>query len=60
MKNAEQGFIKDISVISESELRLLNEFNNTPHTYDIPEGSTIYSLFEKTAKKKADKICLFK
>ena len=50
--------IKDISIISEEESKLLDSFNETPHSYDIPDGSTIYSLFEKSAKANADKICL--
>ena len=47
--------IRDISV---ADRDIIDSFNSTKHTYDIPEGSTVYSLFERTAKENKDKICL--
>lgn len=46
---------KDISV---ADMSLINSFNDTAHTYDIPENSTLYSLFEKIAKENKEKICI--
>ncbi len=51
--------IKDISVLSEDEKNIiLNDFNNTPYAYNIPEGSTLYSLFHEQATKNANKVCI--
>ncbi len=47
--------IKDISV---TDMKMLEGFNDTAHTYDIPENSTLYSLFEKTAAENENKICI--
>lgn len=47
--------IKDISL---ADIEQLNRFNATSHTYNIPENSTVYSLFEKTAKEKHGKVCI--
>ncbi len=50
--------IKDIDIVSEGEKEQINKFNNTPHAYNIPTNSTLYSLFEEQATKNADKICV--
>lgn len=47
--------IIDITV---TDTALLKFFNETVHSYDMPEKSTLYSLFEKTAKDNAEKICI--
>ena len=47
--------IKDISV---TDMKLVGGFNDTAHTYSIPDGSTLYSLFEKAAKENSDKVCV--
>ena len=47
--------IKDISV---ADMKLIDSFNNTAHRYDIPESSTLYSLFETAAEENKDRICL--
>ena len=47
-----------ISEISLAEKTLTEGFNSTFHRYDIPESSTLYSLFEKTAKENCEKICI--
>ncbi|MBE6804261.1 MAG: amino acid adenylation domain-containing protein, partial [Ruminococcaceae bacterium] len=55
----EKALIKDISVLSDVEKeKLLNDFNNTDHKYDVPDNSTLYSLFEEQAEKNADKVCI--
>ena len=46
--------VKDI-VITDSSI---HKFNDTNHNYSVPDGSTLYSLFEKTAKENKDKVCL--
>ena len=45
--------IKDISV---TDMKLLERFNDTACTYGVPEDSTLYSLFEKTARENKNKI----
>ncbi len=51
--------IKDITVLSEDEKqKLLYGFNNTAHTYNIPEGSTLYSMFEKASEENKEKVCI--
>ena len=50
--------IKDISVISDKNTSLIQKFNHTEHLYNIPEYSTLYSLFEENAKKNSNKICI--
>lgn len=51
--------ISELEMISiEEKNKLLYDFNDTVHSYDIPENSTLYSLFEKTAKEKEDRICI--
>ncbi len=47
--------IKDISV---TDTALLDSFNETAHNYDIPEASTLFSLFEKTARANSGKVCI--
>ena len=47
--------IKDICVTDKA---VIDNFNNTSHTYAIPEGSTLYSLFESTAKANSEKLCI--
>ena len=47
--------IRDISV---TDTEVINSFNATSHSYDIPEASTLYSLFESTAKENAGKVCV--
>ena len=51
--------ITDLELISPSEKQtLLFDFNSTSHTFAVPNNSTLYSLFEKTAKENAKKICI--
>ncbi|MBQ3135945.1 MAG: amino acid adenylation domain-containing protein [Clostridia bacterium] len=52
---ADSSFIKDISV---TDTKLIEKINTTSHTYAIPETSTLYSLFENTAEKNKDKVCI--
>lgn len=51
----DEKLIKDISV---TDISLVNSFNDTTHSYDIPENSTLYSLFEKTAEENRNKTCI--
>ena len=48
-------YIKDISV---SDTDLTDSFNDTEHSYAVPENSTVYSLFEKVAKENSEKVCI--
>ncbi len=50
--------IKDISILTSEEESLLSSFNNTTYTYNIPDNSTLYSLFEKASKENKDKVCI--
>ncbi len=51
--------IKDIDVLTtEEKEKVISSFNNTEHTYDIPNNSTLYSLFEAAADKNKDKVCI--
>ncbi len=51
--------ISEISIIDDADThKILYDFNNTSHSYDIPENSTLYSLFELQCKKTPDKICI--
>ena len=51
--------IKDISALTEEEREtILNDFNNTAYTYDIPENTTLYSLFERASEENKDKVCI--
>ena len=55
----ENLLIKGISAMSENEEdAVLNQFNNTEHTYNIPDNATLYSLFEKLAENNKEKICI--
>ena len=55
----EKALIKDISVLSDVEKeKLLNDFNNTDHIYNIPDNSTLYSLFEKASEENMEKVCI--
>ncbi len=47
--------IKDIAVVDRAGF---DNFNKTDYDYSIPEKSTLYSLFEKTAKENENKICI--
>ena len=50
-----EKLVKDITV---TDAGVIDSYNATSHTYDIPEDSTLYSLFENTAKENAEKVCL--
>ncbi len=50
--------ITDLEMLSDVEKKILYEFNNTNYSYNIPNNSTLYSLFEKTAKENPDNICI--
>ena len=51
--------ISNLEMISPAEKqKALNCFNDTKHTYNIPEHSTIYSLFEAQAENNKDKVCI--
>ncbi len=55
----ENILIKDIDAKTEEEKEtVINTFNATEHTYDIPEKSTIYSLFEERARENKEKVCI--
>ena len=54
----EDILIKDIEVLTEEEKETINGFNKTEHTYNIAENTTLYSLFEESATKNADKVCI--
>ena len=47
--------IRDISV---TDMSVIDEFNSTAHSFDIPADTTIFSLFKKTAEENKDKICI--
>ena len=49
---------KPVNDISATDMNKVNSFNETVHSYDIPENSTLYSLFERTAKENKEKICI--
>ena len=58
LQNSDKN-ICDLEMISTAEKqKVLYGFNTTEHTYDVPDKSTLYSLFEKAAKENADKVCL--
>ena len=50
-----EKYIKDISV---TDNKLLERFNSTGHSYDIPDGASLYSLFERRVKENTDKVCI--
>lgn len=51
--------ICDLEMVSSAEKqKILNAFNNTPYTYNIPKESTLYSLFEKASEENKDKVCI--
>lgn len=54
----EETLIKDITAITEEREKILRNFNETAYTYDIPENTTLYSLFENQAEKNSDKVCI--
>ncbi len=47
--------IKDISLTDKD---LIEKVNSTEHSYVIPESTTLYSMFENTAKKNKEKVCI--
>ncbi|MBO5934295.1 MAG: amino acid adenylation domain-containing protein [Clostridia bacterium] len=56
---AENISVKDISAMTEAEKQhVVYGLNDTAHEYDVEENSTIYSLFEETAKSKPAKTCV--
>ncbi len=51
--------ICDLEMIGSAEKRtILHKFNDTDHSYNIPDSSTIYSLFEKKANENEKKVCI--
>jgi len=51
--------IKDIDILpSDEKQKILCDFNDTDHGYSIPEASTLFSLFEKTAQENKEKVCI--
>ncbi|MBR3868924.1 MAG: amino acid adenylation domain-containing protein [Clostridia bacterium] len=55
----ENTLIKDITAMSEDEKQtVLYDFNDTAHMYDVPEESTVYTLFEDTASRMKSKTCV--
>ena len=55
----ENILIKDISVLSDEEKeKVITSFNDTEHTYNIPDNSTLYSMFEKASEENRDKVCI--
>ncbi|MBR2417172.1 MAG: AMP-binding protein, partial [Clostridia bacterium] len=55
----ENKCIGDIDIVSyEDKKKVLCDFNNTKYSFSIPENSTLYSLFEKTASYNKDRICI--
>ncbi len=50
--------VKDINILTENDRQLLGSFNETSHTYDVPEEATLYSLFEKASEENKEKVCL--
>ena len=50
--------INELCIVPEDEKSLLESFNCTPHEYAIPSDTTLYSLFERTARENTDKICI--
>ncbi len=57
--NNPQKNIVDIEIISPEEKQiLLKDFNNTSHTFNITDNTTLYSMFEKASEENPKKICL--
>ncbi|MBR0535143.1 MAG: amino acid adenylation domain-containing protein [Clostridia bacterium] len=57
--NNPQKELRSTSVLTEKQKeQILYSFNNTKHEYDVPKGSSIYSLFDDNARRNLDKICL--
>ncbi len=51
--------ISELKMISEEEKEtILKDFNNTAHTYNIPNNTTLYSLFEKKSEENKEKVCI--
>ncbi len=51
--------IKDLTVLTEKEkAKLLKDFNDTAHKYNIPNNTTLYSLFEKKSEENKEKVCI--
>ena len=43
---------------AEEKQKVLYDFNDTEYHYSIPDNSTLFSLFEKTAEENKDKVCI--
>lgn len=50
-----EKLVKEISV---TDTARLDSFNETSHNYDVPEASTLFSLFENTAGANSGKVCI--
>ncbi len=50
--------IRISNIAVNDDIPVIDKFNNTTHKYSIPDGSTIYSLFEAAAKENKDNICI--
>lgn len=58
LENPQKNIFELEMISAEEKHILLNDFNDTAHTYNTPEGSTIYGLFEENAKKNKEKLCI--
>ncbi len=55
----ETKLIKDITALTNDEREtILKDFNNTAHKYNIPNNTTLYSLFEKKSEENKEKVCI--
>ncbi|MBO5395444.1 MAG: amino acid adenylation domain-containing protein [Clostridia bacterium] len=50
--------ITEFELVSTEEKQQIKNFNTTDHKYDIPDNSTLYSIFDKAAKENSEKICI--
>ncbi|MBQ3135946.1 MAG: amino acid adenylation domain-containing protein [Clostridia bacterium] len=55
----EETLIRDISALNDKDKNsILHDFNDTAHVYDIPEKSTLYSLFDTASENNKGKVCI--
>ena len=58
LENPGKKFSELEMISAHEKQKVIYTFNDTKHSYNIPEESTIYSLFEETVKENRDKTCI--
>ena len=58
LRNPDEDVLKLEMLTDEEKHCLLHTFNDTHFDYAVDNASTLYSLFEKTAKANPEKVCL--